>query len=61
MGTTTGDGWWPQTAKEGGDKIGERFSCNVWKERDEHLMLKMSLSGVGTVLRLERDAWPVIK
>ena len=31
-----GDRWWPQTAKQEGDKICKRFLCNVWKKRTEH-------------------------
>ncbi|CAN0093298.1 unnamed protein product [Sphacelaria rigidula] len=30
-----GDGWWPETAKQDGDKICEKFLCNVWKKRHE--------------------------
>ena len=30
------DIWWPQTAKQEGDKISKRFVCNIWKKRDEH-------------------------
>ena len=26
-----GDRWWPQTAKQDGD----RFLCNIWKKRNE--------------------------
>lgn len=29
-----GDGWWPQAVKQGGNRICERFLCNVWKKRD---------------------------
>ena len=32
-----GDRWWPQTAKQDGDKICRRFLCNVWKKRNEYL------------------------
>ena len=32
-----GDRWWPQTAKQDGDKICKRFLCNVWKKRNERL------------------------
>ena len=27
--------WWPQTAKQDGDRISKQFSCNVWKKRNE--------------------------
>ena len=30
-----GDRWWPQTAKQEGDKICKRFLCNIWKKRSE--------------------------
>ena len=32
-----GDRWWPQTAKQDGDKICRRFLCSVWKKRNEYL------------------------
>ena len=31
-----GDRWWPQTAKQEGDKICKRFLYNIWKKRCEH-------------------------
>ena len=31
-----GDRWWPQTAKQDGDRIGKQFLCNTWKKRNEH-------------------------
>ena len=30
-----GDRWWPQTAKQDGDRISKQFLCNIWKKRDE--------------------------
>ena len=30
-----GDRWWPQAAKQEGDKISEKFRCNIWKQGDE--------------------------
>ena len=30
-----GDRWWPQAAKQEGDKISKRFLCNIWKQRNE--------------------------
>ena len=30
-----GDRWWPQTAKQGGDRISKQFLCNMWKKRNE--------------------------
>ena len=32
-----GDRWWPQTAKQGGGKIGKTFLCNIWKKCNERL------------------------
>jgi len=32
-----GDRWWPQTAKQDGDKLYKRFLCNVWKKLNECL------------------------
>ena len=59
-----GDGRWPQTAQQEGDRIIKQFLCNVWKKRDEPPNVggaSLPLLGVGTVLRLERDAWSMIK
>ena len=25
-----GDRWWPQTAKQDGDRISEQFLCSIW-------------------------------
>ena len=30
-----GGRWWPQTAKQDGDRISEQFLCNTWKKRKE--------------------------
>ena len=30
-----GDRWWPQTAKQDGDRISKHFLCNIWKTRNE--------------------------
>ena len=30
-----GDRWWPQTAKQEGDKISKKFLYNIWKRRHE--------------------------
>ena len=30
-----GDRWWPQTAKQDGDRISKQFSCNTRKNRNE--------------------------
>ena len=58
-----GDRWWPQTAKQDGDTISKYFLCNIWNKRTvmSAKMLEVSLLGVVTVLRLERDAWSMVK
>ena len=52
-----GDRWWPQTAKQDGDKMCKRFPCNVWKTRNE----RPNVGGVSIRSRngapLIRDAW----
>ena len=30
-----GDRWWPQAAKQDGDRISIQFLCNRWKKRKE--------------------------
>ena len=55
-----GDRRWPQTATQEGDKTSNTFLCNTWKKRNGQ-MLEVSLLGVGMVLRIERDAWSVVK
>ena len=30
-----GDRWWPQTAKQGVDRISKQFLCSTWKKRNE--------------------------
>ena len=35
--------------------------CTILKNHDERLNLGVSLSRVATVLRFERDAWPMVK
>ena len=57
-----GDRWWPQTAKQQGDNISKKFLRKIYgKNVMSARMLEVSLLGVGTVLRLERDAWPIVK
>ena len=51
-----GDRWWPQKAKQEGDKISKKFTCKTWEKRNERPKCRRCLLGVGTVLRLERDA-----
>ena len=52
---------WPQTAKQEGDKMSKKFPCNTWENVMSAQTLEVSLLGVGTVLRLERDAWSIVK
>ena len=35
MAAILGDRWWPQNAKQEGDKISKTFLCNTWKKRNE--------------------------
>ena len=30
-----GDRWWPQKAKQEGDKISKKFLCHLWEKRNE--------------------------
>ena len=30
-----GDRWWPQTAKQDGDRISKQILCSIWKTRNE--------------------------
>lgn len=47
---------WPQTAKEGGDRISKLFLSNTWgKSVMRAHMLVGCLLGVGMALHLERD------
>ena len=39
-----GDRWWPQVAKEKGDRIIKQFLCNVWEKRNE----RPNVRGVST-------------
>ena len=32
---TLGDRWWPQTAKQEGDKVSKKHLCNVWTKCDD--------------------------
>ena len=56
-----GDGWWPHKAKQQGDEIGETLYVIYGKNAMSAQMLEVTLLGVGTVLRLERDAWSMVK
>ena len=53
--------WWPQTAKQEGDRISKQFFMYYGRSVMSAQILEVSLLGVGTVLRLERDAWSMIK
>ena len=60
----SGDSWWPQITKEEGDKTSKLFfPCDAWHGRSvmSAQMSEVSLVGVGTVLRLERDAWSMVR
>ena len=50
---------WPQTATQGGDRINKTVIYGRSAMSAE--MLEVSLVGVGTVLRLEMDAWSMVK
>ena len=51
-----GDRWWPQKAKQQGDKTSKKLLCNIWKSAMSAQMLVVSLLRVEAWLRLERDA-----
>ena len=51
---------WPQTSKQEGDRISKHILCKIWKKISTQT-LEVSLSGVGTVVRLERNAWSKVK
>ena len=57
------DRWWPQMAKQNGDRISKVFFlCDTWKQRNERpKSSEVYLLGVETVLRLGRDAWSLFK
>ena len=38
-----GDRWWPQTAKQDGDRISKQFLCNIWRSVMGAQMLEVSL------------------
>ena len=39
-----GDGWWPQTAKQDGDRMDKQtVLCNIWKNRSERPNIEVSL------------------
>ena len=48
---TLGYRWWPQTAKQDGDKICRRLLCSVWKKLNEYL----AVGGVSVKSRREPE------
>ena len=57
-----GDRWRPQTAKQDGDRISKQFLHVIYgRSVMSAQMLEVSLSGVATVLRLERNAWSMVQ
>ena len=46
-----GDRWWPQTAKQDGDRISKQFLCSIWKKRNGRL-------SIGGVSIKSRDGAP---
>ena len=56
-----GDRWWPQKAKHSRGQDKRKLLCNIWKNVMSAQMLEVSLLGLGTVLRLERDAWSMVR
>ena len=57
-----GDRCWPQTAKQEGDKIVEKKLWSLWKQRNERPNAGgVSIRSKNTVLRLERNAWSMVK
>ena len=57
---TLGVRWWPQKAKQEGDKMNNKNVLRHGKNEMSAVML-VSMLGAGTVLRLERDAWSMGK
>ena len=53
--------FWPQTAKYEGHMLSKKLLSGMWIKRKDIPKLELSLSGVGTVLRLERDALSMAK
>ena len=54
-----GDEWWPQAAEQEGDNNSKKF---LWKQRNERPIVEgVSMRSSNGVLRLERDAWSMVK
>ena len=45
-----GDRWWPQTAKQDGDRINNQFPCSIWTKRN----YRPSVGGIS--IRTRNDA-----
>ena len=54
-----GGRWWPQAAAQEGDNIAKRLYVIYGNKVMSAPLLEVSLLGVGTVLRVERDAWSI--
>ena len=52
---------WPQTARQDGDRLSNSFCVIDGRSIISAQMLEVSLLGVETVLRLEWDAWSMVK
>ena len=53
-----GDRWWPQTAKQQGDKMSKKFLCNLLKKRHD----RPTVGAVSIrMVRLERDACSMVQ
>ena len=57
-----GDRWWPQTAKQDGDRISKQWLCNILKKRNEC----PNVGGVSIIRSRNgalsrRDAWSMVK
>ena len=59
--TVSGDEWWPRTAKDEGDNVIEQNYVMRGRDVLSAQRLEASLIGAGTVLRLERESWPIGK
>lgn len=56
-----GDRWWPQKAKQKGDKICSTFNEMYAKHAMSARIFEVSTVATGTMLRPERDAWTTAK
>ena len=57
-----GDRRGPKKAKQERDNICKNFLCNIWEKNvTSAQILELSLLGIGTVRRLERDAWSMVE